>query len=382
MDERVVQFRVGVMVLASIIITAILVLLFGHFPALVRGTYTLHIHFLQAPGVVQDTPVRKFGIRIGHVSQVGFAEDEAGAEVTVEINSDVRLRTDEVCRIQNSLLGDAVLEFIDGDPDHTPDEYFKDGDWVVGVQQSDPLQVISNLEGNLAQAIGSVGRTSEEIGVLARRVGDVLEANEEQIARIVDKSEQTIDRLRATIESTDEILSDPVVKENLRRAIADLPKVLDEARDTIGGLRNTLSGVDRNLANLEGLTRPLGERGGQLVENVERATARLDQVLTQLSTFSDSLTDPRGSLGQLLSNPDVYQQINSAATNINELTRELGPIVRDVRTFSDKIARHPELLGVRGAIRPGSGIKRAPSELMNHDPEVKRTSHLRWGVGH
>jgi len=56
-------------------------------------------------------------------------------------------------------------------------------------------------------------------------------------------------------------------------------------------------------------------------------------------------------------NPELYQHLNAAATNIERLTRDLKPILADVRVFSDKIARHPESLGVRGAIQRNPGIK-------------------------
>jgi len=36
-------------------------------------------------------------------------------------------------------------------------------------------------------------------------------------------------------------------------------------------------------------------------------------------------------------------------------------ILRDIEVFADKIARHPESLGVGGAIRPNSGLKDPPN---------------------
>jgi phospholipid/cholesterol/gamma-HCH transport system substrate-binding protein len=77
-------------------------------------------------------------------------------------------------------------------------------------------------------------------------------------------------------------------------------------------------------------------------------------------TFSKSLNNPEGSLGQFINNPDLYQSLNRAAVNIEELTLELEPILHDARVFSDKIARHPELLGVRGAMQRNAGTKSLP----------------------
>ncbi|HEY2881469.1 MAG TPA: MlaD family protein, partial [Pirellulales bacterium] len=71
MDDRIMQFRVGVVVLAVSLIAGFLTLLFGHFPkSLVNKTYTVYVEFTQAPGVAPDTPVRKNGILIGRVTHV------------------------------------------------------------------------------------------------------------------------------------------------------------------------------------------------------------------------------------------------------------------------------------------------------------------------
>ena len=69
-----------------------------------------------------------------------------------------------------------------------------------------------------------------------------------------------------------------------------------------------------------------------------------------------SLNSREGTLGQLINNREIYDQINEAATNVNELTRQLRPIVNDVRIFSDTIARHPGAI-VRDAVKPRSGTK-------------------------
>ena len=73
--------------------------------------------------------------------------------------------------------------------------------------------------------------------------------------------------------------------------------------------------------------------------------------------FSQDLNNPQGSIGRLLHDPELYQHVNRAAKNIDELSRELKPILADVRVFTDKVARHPESLGVRGAMQKSTGLK-------------------------
>jgi phospholipid/cholesterol/gamma-HCH transport system substrate-binding protein len=132
---------------------------------------------------------------------------------------------------------------------------------------------------------------------------------------------------------------------------------LDEGRNTIASIRTTVEGVDRNLRNLEGLTGPLGERGGEIVERVDRSVARLDELLGIMSDFGRKLNSGQGTFGKLMSDTELYDSLNATVKNIECLSRELKPIISDVRVFSDRIARHPEILGVRGAIQKSPGTK-------------------------
>jgi phospholipid/cholesterol/gamma-HCH transport system substrate-binding protein len=58
-----------------------------------------------------------------------------------------------------------------------------------------------------------------------------------------------------------------------------------------------------------------------------------------------------------MNDPELYDSLNAAARNVECLSRELKPIISDVRIFTDRIARHPETLGVGGAIRKSPGNK-------------------------
>jgi phospholipid/cholesterol/gamma-HCH transport system substrate-binding protein len=64
-----------------------------------------------------------------------------------------------------------------------------------------------------------------------------------------------------------------------------------------------------------------------------------------------------GSVHRFVSDPELYENLSASAESLNVLVQSLDPILKDVRIFSDKIAAHPELLGVSGAIRGSSGIK-------------------------
>ena len=118
--------------------------------------------------------------------------------------------------------------------------------------------------------------------------------------------------------------------------------------------------VDKNLNNVEEFTEILGSQGGETLIRLNQSVDKLDRLMTEVLVFSQSLNDSKGTVGQLVHNPELYHSVNRAVKNIEEVTQQLRPIINDARIFSDRIARHPELLGVRGAIKPDEGTKSLP----------------------
>jgi phospholipid/cholesterol/gamma-HCH transport system substrate-binding protein len=393
MDERVIKFRVGVMVLSTIIIAGILVLLFGDTQSLARRSYTIYIHFSDAPGVTEGTPVRKSGILIGRVSSVRFA-DQGGVIVEARIDKGVKLYHSEVPEVTGSLLGgDVVIQFVrrernvpsepmpppaaPGDKQgrrgppttltaqkslkpqtpKSPDQVVQPDEYIEGVVAPSPMQFIANMQGDMNEAIKALSSAGNEVSKLAGNINKILEDNDSQINRIIGETEQAVKTFQSAMTNVNEIIGDDKVRANFKKIVESLPELLEDSRDTITTIRGTVEGVDRNLRNLEGLTGPLGERGDEIVMRVDRSVARLDELLGILSDFGRKLNSGQGTLGKLMSDQELYNSLSAAARNVECVTRELKPIISDVRVFSDRIARHPEILGVRGAIQKSPGTK-------------------------
>ena len=94
-----------------------------------------------------------------------------------------------------------------------------------------------------------------------------------------------------------------------------------------------------------------------MVAQIDLTIGRLDETLQQAAMFTKALNESQGTLGKLVRDPKVYNDLAQAAANVNRITQELRPIVDDVRVFTDKIARHPEQLGVQGALDRRPGLK-------------------------
>ena len=355
MNDRVMQFRVGVMVLATAIIAGILIVLFGDLPSLVQATYPLKMDFADARGVSQGTPVRKNGILVGRVATVTLNE-RGGVTVVADVDSYVPIYKDEQPRIAGTLLGDAEISLVPGRI-VPPRQRLSPDEILMGAVSRDPFEVFATLEPKFGATLDSLAEASASVTKLSTNLDRMFLGEDDKFEKMVRKTEAALDNFSIAMANINDVMGDPKAREKMKAAIEALPQVLADLRTTVQGIGTTVDTADRNLRNLEGLTKPLGERGEQMVAQVDRTIGRLDETLQQAAMFTKALNESQGTLGKLVRDPQVYNDLAQAAQNVSKLTKDLRPIVDDVRVFTDKIARHPEQLGVRGALDRRPGLK-------------------------
>lgn len=362
MDERKMQLRVGFVVLATLLVAGILVLLFNDTAEVLStvlpstftgGKYDVQIRFDEAPNVDVHTPVRKSGIRIGRVSQIELLDD-GGVLVTARIDGQRRVRRNEAFRTVSNLLGDAVVEVVPGDPAR-PDTLIEDGESVDGHTIPAPTQVLQELDQNLAEVIGSVNKAagaletaSGDLSSAAQQITSLLKTNRAEIDNLVVQANRTLKAVEQTAVDLDGLLGDEQTQRNLKDTFDRFPQALDK-------MELTMSQAESRLREMAPFTQALGSP--QTLDRIKSGAQQLDTLLRELSAFSRRLNNRQGSLALLLEDRQLYDHLNGAAANIDQLTRQFKPIVNDIRIFTDKIARHPESLGVRGALQPSTGIK-------------------------
>jgi phospholipid/cholesterol/gamma-HCH transport system substrate-binding protein len=144
-----------------------------------------------------------------------------------------------------------------------------------------------------------------------------------------------------------------------------MPALLREAREATAKIRETASSADRSFVSVQKIADPLADNGRGLVENADelfkklnRSADRMEELLENMLLFSQALNRSDGTLGKLINDPRLYNNLNEATDQLNRVAVELRPILYNARLFTDQIARDPGQLGVRGALQEGpSGAK-------------------------
>ena len=117
MNERIMQFRIGMFVIVAGLVLAMMLVWFGESPSLFRDHVFVRVRYQDAPGVSEGIPVRKSGIRIGEVSAIAFDERQGqpdGVLVTLSLERKYTLKARSVPRLSRSLLGDVAIDVLPG----------------------------------------------------------------------------------------------------------------------------------------------------------------------------------------------------------------------------------------------------------------------------
>jgi phospholipid/cholesterol/gamma-HCH transport system substrate-binding protein len=382
MDDRVLRLRVGVVVLAAASITAFLVARFGDLPVWPgASTYTIYIRFPRAPGVTEGTPVRMSGVQIGRVVRLELLQP-TGVRVITEIDRGRTILDTDSCWITSaSVLGDSVLEFVPADPVPPGAKPLEDRTEIInGRVASNPLEVLTDLQPNLQGAMLSVRSAAGEVSDAARTITTTVRNFQEQFPRVGQKAELALDQFGLAMTNVNSILGDPRFRDDLRDALQGLPQTLrdfditlNKANGAFDSMKVASDQAAQNLANIANFTKPLGERGPQLVDNLDGSLANINELLEQLVTFTDNLNSREGTLGRILNDDAIYLRLERVLANAEDITARIKPVIGDIRVFSDKIARDPRQLGLKGALdrRPsGTGTKAAPLSSDGHDAPI------------
>jgi len=398
MEDRVIQFRVGAVVICGLFVAGILILLSGDIDWVFKQPYTVFVETPTAPGVTTNTPVRKHGIRIGYVSDI--ESRDRGVRLTLKIDGDQKIYSSDIFKIGTaSLLGDAVIdilpglevlrgeEFTDGtlvayDPDPRRNRVFVDFNPVellTKFNEVDFSSISASVE-SMPEAIGAVrdaGRSIEaaanNVTQITDRVQDILGNEELNVDEIVDnirnmseKAEQAIDNFNSMMTNLNSIVGDEEIRESLRKSLADAPRFMEEVQATISETKATLESfksladrAETNLGNIESFTKALGDRGPELVDELESSLTGAGDIVQEINDFSKSLNNPNGTISRLLNDPEIYRELSRTMANVREISFKLKPIINDARFLMDGLARDPAQV-VRGALDnrpPGAGYK-------------------------
>lgn len=362
MDERNQEFKVGLMAVVAIAAAIVMVFKFGEIGNSWKPGTRISIVMPNATGVHPETPVLMSGIRIGQVESLQLVAEGRGVMVQVVIDSEHQFRNDSRATVSQSLLGDGAIEIIPG----TNGEPIAQGDRIVGQAASNPMEVVARLEQRVSTTLGSFESTGREWARLGNNLNRLLETSGADGVSTIERSAVALEQFTRTMKTAEDtlasagsLISDPRYQRQLQQTLTALPELLNETRNTLKTVNSVIRQVDVTVANINTATTPLANKSQAMVDRLSRSLENIETLTGELAVVSKMVNNNDGTLKKLLTDPSMYRNLNATATSMAILLENIKPVIADMQVFSDKVARHPELLGVRGVVRGSDGTKDA-----------------------
>ena len=338
------QFKVGLFVIAGLVLMGLSVFLIGNTRQLWEPKMNYSTAFNDVAGLKPGAPVRMGGLDVGQVTGLHHGRDPKDGRIfvslAVEKKESLRIRTDSVAHVGNKgLLGDKMIELGLGSPDalpidpkqlipsEEPADMFAAANRVAAAAQQaieklEPLaqslgdpKLAADIKGSAADVHSLLDSMVHGDGTMHRLFYDHREAD--QLDQLLANTNRTTEHLNATLADLQEVSAR--VKQGPGIAHA-LIYDGDMSKDTAG----MMSELHQDLKAVR--------EGNGIAHAVLYGDDSSQHVMANLNAMSDDLRaivlgvrQGKGTIGGLLVDPTVYEDLKSAIGNVerNEVLRAL-----------------------------------------------------------
>lgn len=297
------EFRVGVL---SIVTIGLLIAGYNFLKGtslFVKGKqYTIEYSYI--PGLKKGDPVQINGYQIGRVTDITLPDAQKGViEVMVNVTEDISIPKDSRAIIKSAdLLGEKYVDMILG----KGNQYYRDGDHITGEIEADLTNQIKEELRPLTEKVQSmIVSVDTAITVMSSIFTPSFKANfETSVANI----KQTLESFNNSARVLDEMLTSQ--QDRIEGIITDVSAITHNVDANEKEL-------DQIIDNLKSITDELA------AVNWAEISTSLDTALTQFNEIMSAINNSEGSMGMLVNDPELYENLERITQTLDAITKEL-----------------------------------------------------------
>lgn len=243
-------------------------------------------------GVVTSNPVILNGFKVGQVDKIEYLNDKSGRlVVTFRIKDDVFITKSTQATIVSDLLGSKTVELGYGNDRSAA----KDGDTLIGYLGSGLTDQIGPLKNKAEGLVTSLDSLSFALSQLLN-----------------DKSRNSLAKTFA----------------NLEHATAGIDELVSSDKSKLRSLLNNADGVAANLnknsGNISNILKNFNALSDSLNQlNLAATINNLNKAISDLNNTLVKIDKGDGTLGKLVNNDSLYNNLNNASANLDKLLIDL-----------------------------------------------------------
>ncbi len=331
---RKVQLRVGIFIVMALVVGGGMVYVIGQRRHLFSSMVSFRMKFNSVEGLTEGSPVRVAGVAVGTTRLVKFAED-GRIIVKVEVMRDARnvVRAGAVATIGNKgLLGDKLVDISVG-----LGPPLKSGSWIPTKEEAGLLSYMKKADAIIEDVATTVSNL--------RSATDPLASGE--FGRDLQTATRSFGEVMNMVSTGDGLLprliNDKQLAEDVTQSVANTRTITG----ALQGVTENLRAISRRVVAGPGLAHSMiyDPEAKELVENLAMAAQKLNSALEgvkeggatggaltdlgrvaeNLRVITDEVREGRGSLGAIISDPSLYEDLKRVVGNLerNEVLRAL-----------------------------------------------------------
>lgn len=285
------EYKIGIFVLA-VLLVSFFVINFLRGKDIFNREMTIVSSYNDVEGLVQSDPVYIKGYKAGSVTSVDYNTGTGMFDVSCSVLKKFRIPSDSKMTIYSrDIMGGKAVRIDLGSSSSDA----CDGDFLAPASQPDMISSLSS-----------------------------------GIQPLISKITSTVDNLDSITASVNSLLGQEN-RDNISKAIADLESTMKEARrisSVIGGRSEELGLFIDNLASVSARLDTIAVKTDRSIDDIGQVTAALsrsdiDGLVSSFRTFLESLQDPDGTIGRLMSDDSMYESLDSFISGADSLLRKI-----------------------------------------------------------
>lgn len=254
---------------------------------------TYYAYYQKVDGVQPASSVILYGVKVGSVMSIELDENPAnGVQVEFTVDKRYSIPVDSQAKIfSDGIMGGKAIEIIYG----SSSEVLPNGGTVKAATSTDLMDMAGSEIDFLNEKITSV---VDGLTVTLDGVNKLLAANTENLTNIMQNVDGVTGEVNTMLNKERQHL------EQTLESLSKFSKSLGDNSEQMGSI----------ISNLNQLSAQISE--GELVAKLEKMVGELNVVLA-------SVKDENGSVGKLLSDDELYNNLTTASDNLSTLLADL-----------------------------------------------------------
>lgn len=268
-----------------------------------KSGFFLYAKYTDTKGLQNSNAVIVNGFQVGTVYSIK-ADDKSLSGITVEIklNDAFQLPKNSVAVIQSNPLGSPKIEITRGNSGY----YLKSGDTLVSGQDQG---LLGSLSSKLSPAADQLTSALGHLDSLLMNFNTVLNTNNKgSITSILSNLQKTTASFAVT--ST-------YLQTLLNAQSGALAHSLNNMEKFTGNLNTNNGKLNQSVANLQTMTQHLSEA------DIKGMMNNLNQTVADLRSSIAKISSDNGTLGALINDKGLYNNLNSSVRSMNILLDDL-----------------------------------------------------------